>query len=196
MPPRVASADGRLGRVPVRADGVIVQTLIALAMIAALGAVLRWTFGRNPSSAGTAEPAASGTAVEPRPAKGPVPPSADRRPAIDGPTTDGLTVDGATESRPIDGSTQPPPSDGPTQPPPFDGPVPAPATAETTVAEDFGLLSVVVTVKTAELADRMRARLRAAGIRATTSQGRDGRHRVLVFSSDLRRARRVAGSSG
>jgi hypothetical protein len=81
-------------------------------------------------------------------------------------------------------------------PPTGDVPVSVVSPAGTAVAEDFGLLTPVVTVETAAMADRVRARLRAAGIRATTSRGQDGRYRVLVFSSDLRRARRVEGSSG
>jgi hypothetical protein len=158
--------------VPVRADGVIVQMFIAFVMIGALGIVLRWTFGsqrRSPSSGGTAEPAVSGWAVpKPGPAGTPGPPADTSRPSADA-SAEPPTVD-------LSGSGG--------------------AAAGTAVTEDFGLLTPVVAVDDAASADRVRARLRSAGIRATTTQGRDGRYRVLVFSSDLHRARRVAGPSG
>jgi cell division septation protein DedD len=59
--------------------------------------------------------------------------------------------------------------------------------------EDYGLLASVAAVDTADEASRVRALLSGAGIRATTTVGADGRHRVLVFASELHRARRVAG---
>ena len=59
--------------------------------------------------------------------------------------------------------------------------------------EDYGLLASVAAVDTAEEAARVRSLLANAGIRATTTVGFDGRHRVLVFSAELHRARRVAG---
>jgi hypothetical protein len=61
--------------------------------------------------------------------------------------------------------------------------------------EDFGLLTAVATVDTADEAARIRAMLADAGIKATTAAGADGRHRVLVFSAELDRARRVTGWS-
>jgi hypothetical protein len=61
--------------------------------------------------------------------------------------------------------------------------------------EDFGLLAPVATVDTADEASRIKAMLAEAGIKATTSPGMDGRHRVLVFASELDRARRVGGWS-
>lgn len=59
--------------------------------------------------------------------------------------------------------------------------------------EDFGLLTPVATVDTADEAIRVRAMLADAGIKATTAAGPDGRHRVLVFATELDRARRVTG---
>jgi hypothetical protein len=61
--------------------------------------------------------------------------------------------------------------------------------------EDFGLLAPVATVDNADEAARVRAMLADAGIKATTAAGTDGRHRVLVFSTELDRARRVTGWS-
>jgi hypothetical protein len=68
---------------------------------------------------------------------------------------------------------------------------PAPATQP----EDYGLLASVAAVETADEAARVRSLLAGAGIRATTTVGVDGRHRVLVFRSELHRARRVAGGA-
>jgi hypothetical protein len=61
--------------------------------------------------------------------------------------------------------------------------------------DDFGLLAPVATVDTADEAARVKAMLAEAGIKATTAAGPDGRHRVLVFSNELDRARRVGGWS-
>ena len=61
--------------------------------------------------------------------------------------------------------------------------------------DDFGLLTPVAVVETAEEAQRLRALLTDAGIRATRTVGSDGRHRVLVFSAELDRARHVGGWS-
>ena len=61
--------------------------------------------------------------------------------------------------------------------------------------EDFGLLAPVATVDTADEAVRIKAMLAEAGIKATTAAGADGCHRVLVFSTELDRARRVTGWS-
>jgi hypothetical protein len=61
--------------------------------------------------------------------------------------------------------------------------------------DDYGLLASVAAVDTADEAARVRSRLADAGIRATTTVGVDGRHRVLVFSTELHRARRVAGGA-
>jgi hypothetical protein len=56
---------------------------------------------------------------------------------------------------------------------------------------DFGLLAPVAITDTPEQARRIRDRLMQAGIRATTSTGRDGRPCVLVFASELDKARGV-----
>lgn len=61
--------------------------------------------------------------------------------------------------------------------------------------DDFGLLAEAARVETSEEADRVRAVLAQAGIRATSTTGRDGRLRVLVFTADVHRARRIAGGS-
>jgi hypothetical protein len=59
--------------------------------------------------------------------------------------------------------------------------------------DDYGLLAIVAAVDSAQEAARVRVLLTEAGIRATTTVGADGKHRVLVFRSELHRARRVAG---
>ncbi len=61
--------------------------------------------------------------------------------------------------------------------------------------DDFGLLSTVAVVESQDEATRLRRVLGDAGIRATVSGTRDGRHRVLVFRSEVNRARRVGGWS-
>jgi hypothetical protein len=58
-------------------------------------------------------------------------------------------------------------------------------------SDDFGLLAPATIVDSAEDAKAFRALLADAGIKATTNVGPDGRHRVLVFSADLDRARRL-----
>jgi hypothetical protein len=64
----------------------------------------------------------------------------------------------------------------------------------TTDPEDFGLLTPVAVVGSAEEAAAFKTLLANAGIKATTNQGVDGRYRVLVFASELDRARRVTGT--
>jgi hypothetical protein len=56
---------------------------------------------------------------------------------------------------------------------------------------DFGLLAPVAVTDTPEQARRIRDRLIRAGVRATTSTGRDGRPCVLVFASEMDKARGV-----
>ncbi len=68
-------------------------------------------------------------------------------------------------------------------------PDPAPGSPD----DDFGLLAEVAVTESAPEAAALRARLTDAGIRATTSAGRDGRYRVLVFAAELDRARHVGG---
>ena len=59
--------------------------------------------------------------------------------------------------------------------------------------EDYGLLGVAAEVETADAAEQIRAVLADAGIRATIAGTPDGRVRVLVFETDVPRARRVVG---
>jgi hypothetical protein len=60
--------------------------------------------------------------------------------------------------------------------------------------DDFGLLAPVAIVETQEDADRVRGALADAGIRATVNVAGDGRIRVLVFATDVIRARRALPS--
>jgi hypothetical protein len=59
--------------------------------------------------------------------------------------------------------------------------------------DDYGLLSVVTAVESDGAAHAAVTLLAEAGIRATTATGSDGHVRVLVFDTDLFRARRVVG---
>lgn len=59
-------------------------------------------------------------------------------------------------------------------------------------ARELGLLVVVATVNRADAAEQ-RGRLADAGIRASTSLRQDGRYDLLVFSSDVSRARELLG---
>jgi hypothetical protein len=59
--------------------------------------------------------------------------------------------------------------------------------------EDYGLLGVAAVVETPDAAEQIRAVLADAGIRATVAAADDGRVRVLVFETDVPRARRVVG---
>jgi hypothetical protein len=58
--------------------------------------------------------------------------------------------------------------------------------------DDFGLLTPVAVVDSADEAQRLRALLAGAGIRATRTVGSDGRHHVLVFATEVDRARNIA----
>jgi hypothetical protein len=59
---------------------------------------------------------------------------------------------------------------------------------------DYGLLAAAATVASEGEARRVRHILGLAGIKATVTPDRaSGRWKVLVFSSELHRARRVAG---
>ncbi len=87
-------------------------------------------------------------------------------------------------------ATDPPAADAPTG-----GPQVGASLVPASQPEDYGLLASVAAVDTAEEAARVRSLLAGAGIRATTTVGVDGRHRVLVFSAELHRARRVAGGA-
>jgi hypothetical protein len=135
--------------------GGYAEILIAFAMVALLGLILRFTFGRE----------LSGGADELR----------LHRRADDG--TFDLDDDAFVVT-----SEDPAPT----------GTVAAPLPPS---GDDFGLLSPVAVTDDEGQAHRLRARLGEANIRATTTRGRDGRFRVLVFSSELDHARRVAGGA-
>jgi hypothetical protein len=77
---------------------------------------------------------------------------------------------------------------------PLTSPTP-PAPSADAAPDDFGLLAPVAVTDDAEEAARLKARLTEARIRATTTRGADGRYRVLVFSTELDRARRVGGGT-
>jgi hypothetical protein len=78
----------------------------------------------------------------------------------------------------------------------FDPPGPdAEATMEgyEPATDDYGLLGVAAVVETADAAEQIRAVLADAGIRATIAAAKDGRVQVLVFETEVPRARRVVG---
>lgn len=62
---------------------------------------------------------------------------------------------------------------------------------EPTATNDFGLLRPVATVEDQAVARGLRQLLKRAGIRATVAPADDGRVHVLVFESELDRARRL-----
>jgi hypothetical protein len=83
-------------------------------------------------------------------------------------------------------------------PPPSSGraaPAVVKAVAAVPPAEDFGLLAPVAVVDTEDEAAQVRELLTAAGIRSTQNITNSGRLRVLVFTAELDRARRVSGWS-
>ncbi len=61
--------------------------------------------------------------------------------------------------------------------------------------DDFGLLTPAAIMDSPSEAEALRALLRNAGIKATTTRGQDGRFHVLVFPAELDRARRVGGQT-
>jgi hypothetical protein len=61
--------------------------------------------------------------------------------------------------------------------------------------EDFGLLRPVATVEDAVTARALRQTLSEAGIRATLGLSPDNRVHVLVFATELDRARRLVGGA-
>lgn len=67
------------------------------------------------------------------------------------------------------------------------------APAKQPVDEDFGLLATAATADSHAEAQRIRHLLGIAGIKATTTKDASGQWRVLVFSDQVHRARRVAG---
>jgi len=200
--------------VPLRVDGVVIPFLIALTMIGALAGVLRWTFsGRSGLRArGTQTDSASSSEEAGRPPEPPLTGNPATSPSAIPPSVFPPSV--------IPPSVIPPPMMPPPMVPPPVMPPPvmppsvgsdtpeesdtldtrrrgAPDTPDTPTesADDFGLLATVAIVTTVREADQIRARLRAAGIRATTAPGPQGRYRVLVFESEVHRARRLGGSA-
>jgi len=156
---------------------VVLQIILVFAMIGVLGLLLRWAFSRDkqapqwPASAASPPDSAS---AEGQPA------STETQPA-------------SAEAQPASAEAQPGTAAGAAAPFVADAGS-APTTADVE-REDYGLLSEVAIAPSGEEAERIKARLGAVGIRATTTVGRDGRHRVLVFASEIHRARRVAGGS-
>jgi hypothetical protein len=67
--------------------------------------------------------------------------------------------------------------------------------ADDPARDDFGLLAAAATVGSEQEARRIRDILGIAGIKATTTVDRSGHWKVLVFATELHRARRVAGGS-
>jgi len=57
--------------------------------------------------------------------------------------------------------------------------------------DDYGLLRAVATVDDLDTGESIRALLVAGKVRATVATGVDGRVRVLVFTSEYARARRL-----
>jgi hypothetical protein len=131
--------------------GGYAEILIAFAMVALLGLILRFTFGRElPRGAGGAR-------------------FAQR--------DDDGTYD-------LDENAYMVVSENPTPP-----------TAAPASGDDFGLLAPVAVTADEEQAKQLKLRLGEAHIRATTTRGRDGRYRVLVFATELDQARRVTGGT-
>jgi hypothetical protein len=150
---------------------VIGQVLLVFVMVGLLALLLRWAFSRGKNAPEWPGPESSGT----HPATNPTP---EIRPAAE--STDPPSGPEPQRRSYVPGAHDP-------------GSPTAPALAASGADDDFGLLAVAATVPTAEEAARVRRVLAGAGIRATTTVGHDGRHRVLVFASDVLRARRVAG---
>jgi hypothetical protein len=157
---------------------VVLQIILVFAMIGVLGLLLRWAFGRDK-----------------RAPQWPATESADTRP-LDVRPADTLPADTLpADTLPAD-SRSAAAAGGAAGFVADAGPTPAdvPAADQPVEREDYGLLAEAATAPTGEGAERIKARLGAVGIRATTTVCRDGRHRVLVFASEIHRARRVAGS--
>jgi hypothetical protein len=167
---------------------VVLQIILVFAMIGVLGLLLRWAFGRDKRAPQwPATESADTRPLDVRPADT-LP--ADTLPAdtLPADTLPADTLPADSRSAAAAGGAAGFVADA--------GPTPAdvPAADQPVEREDYGLLAEAATAPTGEGAERIKARLGAVGIRATTTVGRDGRHRVLVFASEIHRARRVAGS--
>lgn len=150
----------------------IVAPLLAFALVGGLALVLKWAFN------GVPEPD-----DEP-----------DEHSIIDGEVAGDLQSAERASAPDADG-----PSTAPAVAPGTAGVAAAhspaePADSTDSAAEhDFGLLSVVTVADSDESARAAVTLLAEAGIRATTAASPDGHVRVLVFDTDLFRARRVVG---
>ena len=148
---------------------MVLQIILVFAMIGVLGLLLRWAFARDKRS--PQWPATQPAETRPTETRPTETHPADTRSAAAASAAAGFVAD------------------------------PQPSAAEAAAGEapvereDYGLLAEAAAVPTSKEAERIKARLGAVGIRATTTVGRDGRHRVLVFASEIHRARRVAGGS-
>jgi len=60
-------------------------------------------------------------------------------------------------------------------------------------ADDYGLLATAAVARTHADALLIKEHLRSAGIRATLANAPDGQIRILVFSDEVVRARRLVG---
>jgi hypothetical protein len=141
----------------------IVAPLLAFALVGGLALVLKWAFN------GVPEPD-----DEP-----------DERSIIDGEVAGDLQGADRAGTPNANG-----PSAAPAVSPGTAGLAAAPDPAD---EHDFGLLSVVTVADSEESAQAAVTLLAEAGIRATTADSPDGHVRVLVFDTDLFRARRVVG---
>lgn len=170
---------------PLLADGMLVQTVIAFITIAVFALILRWTFGRDRQRTPPFPEPESGTPGAGTPGAGAPGAGADGDQADTGPPDELLADSRRAATWGADFRR----SDAPGAQPSTD----RPGVAET---DDFGLLAIVAKAETAAEAASMRKQLRHAGIRATTAHGADGRFRVLVFSAEAHRARRIVRSGG
>ncbi|HEX6871382.1 MAG TPA: hypothetical protein VF163_09825 [Micromonosporaceae bacterium] len=201
---------------PVLDGRLLSQTLVAFAVVAMLGLVLRWAFRGDRGRAGSWPPESGAT----DPASAGIRPGANQPAGLDrtSPGTPGTDQAGKDRANPDWANTERggpdrvnpdrahPEHGGPDRAnPDLDPERPSqdrpggertnPAPVSVSEPEDYGLLATVAHVDTVAEAARVRTNLVRAGIRATTTKSRDGRFRVLVFRSELARARRVGGGS-
>jgi hypothetical protein len=150
------------------------QVVLVFGVIGLIGLVMRWALRRRPGTpqwpADRADPARPGDKrrhrSKPSGTHTTSPPAATSGSSGTS-TPPGAAVPGAMAGRPM-------------------------PTAEATAArEDYGLLTVIADLGSAEEAARARVRLGGVGIRATTAVTAEGRHRILVFGRDAMRGRRA-----
>jgi hypothetical protein len=168
---------------------VVLQIILVFAMIGVLGLLLRWAFARD-------KRAPQWPATQPAQTLPPDTLPADTRPPETLPADTFPADTLPSDTRPADTrSTSAASAAAGFAGDPEPGAAEGQAVDATLEREDYGLLAEAATASTGDEAERIKARLGAVGIRATTTVGRDGRHRVLVFASEIHRARRVAGGS-